>query len=193
MAFKHRILFATYLAANFGCYRLRITPDIVLRQMNDQKIERSNRRCFGRQCVRLGNNFSPIPSKISFHMKKKWLVAGLAALYLQSIKTVTLLTLELSQYSKSGSMFSSSKPVAASSKCSWLRNTLCLCLPVRPRLTRARGAGELPRELGSWFCTLNLRLSSGTAFREIARWQAGAQTWIQTWTLPHDQRVVKVL
>ena len=29
MAFKHRISFATDLAANLGCYRFRITPDIV--------------------------------------------------------------------------------------------------------------------------------------------------------------------
>ena len=29
MAFKHCISFATYLAANFGCNRFRITPDIV--------------------------------------------------------------------------------------------------------------------------------------------------------------------
>ena len=29
MAFKHSISFATDLAANFGCYRFRITPDIV--------------------------------------------------------------------------------------------------------------------------------------------------------------------
>ena len=29
MAFKHLISFATDLAANFGCYRFRITPDIV--------------------------------------------------------------------------------------------------------------------------------------------------------------------
>ena len=28
MAFKHRISFATNLAANFGCNRFRITPDI---------------------------------------------------------------------------------------------------------------------------------------------------------------------
>ena len=62
-----------------------------------------------------------------FHItyKKKWLVA---ALYLQSIKT--FLTLELSQYLKSGSMFSSSEPVAASSDCCPLRNALCLISPV---------------------------------------------------------------
>ena len=49
---------------------------------------------------------------------------------LQSIKT--LLTLEMSQYHKSGSMVSSSKPVAASIDCLLQGNTLCLCLPVQP-------------------------------------------------------------
>ena len=73
------------------------------------------------------NNFSPIPSKFHSHKKKKWLVA---AQNLQSIKT--FLTLDLSQYSKSGSMFSSSKPVAAHSDCSQLGNSLCLCSPVQP-------------------------------------------------------------
>ena len=29
MAFKHHISFATNLAANFGCIRLRIMPDII--------------------------------------------------------------------------------------------------------------------------------------------------------------------
>ena len=76
----------------------------------------------------VSNNFSPILLIISFHLiNKKWIVA---ARYLQSIKT--LFTLELSQYSKSGSTFSSSKLVAASSYCSLLRNALCLCSPVQP-------------------------------------------------------------
>ena len=48
--------------------------------------------------------------KFNFSWKKMWLVA---ARYLQSIKT--FLTLELSQYRKSGSMSSSSEPVAARS------------------------------------------------------------------------------
>ena len=67
---------------------------------------------------------------------------------------------------------------------------------VLARPTRASRARELPQELGSWFCplkSLNLWLQSGTAFREIARRQAGAQTWTQTWTQPSDQRVAKVL
>ena len=45
----------------------------------------------------------------------------------------TFLTLELSRYCKSVQVktFSSIEPVAASSDCSPLGNTLCLCLPVR--------------------------------------------------------------
>ena len=75
----------------------------------------------------VGNNFSPILWKFHFTWKKKWLVT---ARNLQSIKT--LLALELSQYRKSGSMFSSSEPVAARSDCRRLGNALCLCSPVRP-------------------------------------------------------------
>ena len=67
----------------------------------------------------VGNNFSPV--KISSHMKKK-----------QSIKN--FLTIKLSQYSKSGSMFSSREPVVASSDCCRLRKNLCLCLPILPAL-----------------------------------------------------------
>ena len=74
----------------------------------------------------VGNNLSPIPLKFSFHMKKKIVRAR----YLQSIKT--FLTLELSQYRKSGSKFSSSEPVAARCDCSRLGSALCLCSPVRP-------------------------------------------------------------
>ena len=52
----------------------------------------------------VSNIFLPIPSKFSFHIKKKWFVAPFVAQKIQSIKT--LLTLELSQYHKSDSMFS---------------------------------------------------------------------------------------
>ena len=54
---------------------------------------------------------------------------------LQSIKK--LLTFELSQYHKSGSMFCSSEPMAAGSDSSVLAS-----------LTSASRAGELPQELG---------------------------------------------
>ena len=70
----------------------------------------------------VGNNFSLIPFNFISHEKK------VVAQNLQSIKTLS--TLELSQYSKSGIMFSSSEPVEASSDYSRLGNALCLCLPV---------------------------------------------------------------
>ena len=72
----------------------------------------------------VGNNFH---RKFHFTWKRKSLVA---ASYLQSIKT--LLTVELSQYHKSGSVFSSSEQVAARSDCPRLGNALCLILPVLP-------------------------------------------------------------
>ena len=122
--------------------------------------------------------FQQIPMEIPFPMEKKSVVT---ARYLQSIKT--FLTLELSWYCKSGSMLSSSEPAVTATNC----ETPCVCACQ----TRASRAWALPQELGHWFCPLNLWLSSGTAFREVARWQAGAWNWAQTWTLPPDQVVVK--
>ena len=92
------------------------------RRMNDRKIKQSNGRCLGRRQLLADSkkNFSP-------SWKKKRLVA---ARNLQSIKI--LLALELSQNSKSGSMFSSSEPVAAHSDCRRLGNALCLCSPIWP-------------------------------------------------------------
>ena len=81
----------------------------IQRQMNDRMIERSDGRGFGQQ--QLLTNSS------------------------QSIET--LLTLELSQYGKSGSMFSSSEPVAARSDCCRLGNALCLCSPLAVPLAQA--------------------------------------------------------
>ena len=91
------------------------------RPMNDRKIERSDGRGFGRQQLPADSNGHSISNE------KKSVVT---ARYLQSIKT--FLTIELSQYRKSGSMFSSSEPVAARSDCRRLGNVLCLCSPVRP-------------------------------------------------------------
>ena len=71
--------------------------------MNEGKIERSDGRGRGRQQL-LANSI-----EVSFHMKKK-----------------------VTQYRKSGSMFSSSEPVAACSNCRRLGNALRLCSPVRP-------------------------------------------------------------
>ena len=101
-----------------------------------------------------------ITSKISSQFKKKWLVA---AQYLQSIKI--FLTLELSQYCKSGSSavarFPQSKHVAASSNCRRLGNVLCVC--ARPS-DQPKLAGARPKELDHWFCSQDLRLSSWIAF-----------------------------
>ena len=47
-------------------------------------------------------------------------------------KIKNLLNFELSQYRKSGFMFSSSEPAAAHSDCLQLGKALCLVLPVRP-------------------------------------------------------------
>ena len=91
------------------------------RPMNDRKIERSDGRGFGRQQLPADSNGHSISNE------KKSVVT---ARYLQSIKT--FLTIELSQYRKSGSMFSSSEPVAACSNCRRLGNALRLCSPVRP-------------------------------------------------------------
>ena len=49
------------------------------------------------------------------------------------------------------------------------RHVFVLACPTRPSC-----AGELPQEVGRWFCPLNLRLPSGTAFGESDRWAAGA-------------------
>ena len=68
--------------------------------------------------------------------------------------------------------------------------TPCVCASPT---TWASRTGELPQELCLWFCPLNPRLPSATAFEEIARWQAGPQTWTQTWTLQPDQGVAKVI
>ena len=60
-------------------------------------------------------------------------------------------------------------------------------------------AGALPQELGHWFCSQNLRLSSGIALKPlgvIARWPAGPvqgfERGLKLGTLQTDQRFVKV-
>ena len=140
------------------------------------------------------SNFSPITvtSKISFHMKKKVLVA---AWNLQSINT--LLTLVLSQYSKSGSIFSK-QAGAVCSNCCWLGNTMCLCLPVWPSQAVHESCWAAPP---AWLLILPTKPSITFwnslhwPFGEIARWQAGAQTWTltQTWTWTNMWQVVKAL
>ena len=79
------------------------------------------------------NNFTPIPSKISFHMGIKSNLLNVSF----RPEPKTFLALGLSRYSKSCSTFSSSEQVAASSDCSRIRNTLShpvflLTHPTRP-------------------------------------------------------------
>ena len=88
------------------------------------------------------NNFWLIPSESYFLMKKNSVVT---ARYLQSIKT--FLTVELSQYRKSGSTFSPSEPLAARSDCRLLGNTLCFCSPVRPAQSAAAEPERGPQSL----------------------------------------------
>ena len=73
----------------------------------------------------VSNKFLLIPSKYSFHIKKK--VTCHCPL---STKHEIVLLLKLNQFYKSGGTLSSSEPVTAHSDCSRLGNTLCLCLPV---------------------------------------------------------------
>ena len=103
-------------AALFLCHIFTQKP------FNDRKIERSYGRCAGRQQLLANSieNFSSHEEKKVTHCCPKF------------TNHKTFLTLELSQYCKSGSMSSSSEPVAACSYCCWLGNTLCLCLPVQP-------------------------------------------------------------
>ena len=102
-----------------------------------------------------------------------------AARDLQSIKT--FLTLELSQYCKSGSIFSSSEQVAACSDCRQLGNA-CVCASpsvVRPaQAVLERG----PKSLAVDFAPKS-SITSGTAFGENLRdcqTTSRAQTWTQT-------------
>ena len=126
-----------------------------------------------------GNKISPIPSKISFHMKKKWLLAA-QNLHLNPFDSGSESVSQEWQHvflkracrgpqrmpqTRKRSVFVLARPTSQS--CAW------------PRL----------QVLGHWFCSQNLRLSSGIAFGENARWQAWTQTWTQTCILPPEQRV----
>ena len=83
----------------------------------------------------VGNNFSPIPSKISFQMKKKVTRRGPI-----STKHPNPLTVELSQYRKSGTLVACF-PQASRSRAA--RPVFVLARPTRPSC-----AGARPQELG---------------------------------------------
>ena len=84
----------------------------------------------------VGNNCSPIPWKFHFQIPMKENLSSRPDIYTLVIKT--FLTVELSQYRKSGSTFSSSEPVAARSD-----PVFVLARPTRPSC-----AGARPQELG---------------------------------------------
>ena len=130
----------------------------------------------------VGNNFSPILLEFYFTLKKKWLVA---ARNVQSIKT--LFALELSHSRKSGSMFSSSELVAARSDCRRLGNAL-----KRPSDQGKQSRSAAPR---AWPLILPNQpsITFWSSLRRDCQMTGGAWTWTQTWTVPPDQRVVKVL
>ena len=88
------------------------------RRMNDRKIEQSDGCCFGLQQLLANSNYS-----IEYFISNEKQIRHHCPIY---TKHLTFLTLKLSQYSKSGSTFSSSEPVrpaatAADSK------TPCIC------------------------------------------------------------------
>ena len=132
------------------------------RPMNYSKIEQSNGRHWA--LVWSATTSRPFQWKFHFHWKKKSFVT---ARYLQSIKT--FFTVELSEYCKSGSTFSSSEPVEACSNCSRLGNFLCLCSPVlSAQAVLERGTKSLAIDFAVKSFDCLLELTSGV----IARWQA---------------------
>ena len=127
-------------------------------------------------------------------------------LSLPYIKLSYFLTQELCQYSKSGGMFSSSKPVMASSHCSLLgmasrdcsllgnwsqKHSLFLCLPVQPSQAVPE---HCLKSLALDFAVKTFDFLLEKPSEVIARWLAGAQTWTQLeiWTLAPDQGIVEV-
>ena len=99
-----------------------------------------------------------------------------------AIKTF-FLNLELSQHHKCGRTFSSSEPVAAAAE----------FVPARP--TSPSCAGARPQELGHWFCSQNLRLSSETlaAFGSDCQMTGRGSNLDSNSSSAADQRVVKTL
>ena len=122
-----------------------------------QKVRTGNLK-FKTNLALVCNKFSPMPSKISFHMKQKVTCCGQK--FTNHENLVNSWTVK---YSKSGSMFFSRLKRAC--RCpQQLQPTRKRPVLVLARLTRPSCAREQPQELGLWFCSQNLRLSSGIAF-----------------------------
>ena len=138
MAFKRNISYATDLAANFGCHRFRIMPDIV-----SKLLLAAIWSCCA-VAVRFESEQTPFCTGFNSkhavlflcHISTQQLLANSIEIFISHEKKMTqcspnftkhytLLTLELNQYRKRCSMFSSSEPLAASSDCRRFGNTLC--------------------------------------------------------------------
>ena len=148
--------------------------------MDDRKIEWSFGCCSATTSCQFHKN-------VYFTWKKR-------DLSLPYIKLSYFLTQELCQYSKSGGMFSSSKPVMASSHCSLLgmasrdcsllgnwsqkHSVFVLACPTLPSC-----AWALPQELGPWFCSQNLWFSSGKAFWSDCQMTGRGSNLDSTWNL----------
>ena len=73
-----------------------------------------------------------------------------------------------------------SEPVAARSDCQWLRNALCLHLPIQP----AKAAPERgPNSFTIGFAIKTFACLLDKLSWVMARSAAGAWTWTQTWSL----------
>ena len=99
-----------------------------------------------------------------FHQKFHftWKTKGDSSVTAQNLQTIkTFLTLELSQYRKSRSTFPSKRAGRCPQRLPPTRKRPVFVL-ARP--TRPSCAGALLQELGHWFCSQILRLSSGVTF-----------------------------
>ena len=117
-----------------------------------------------------------------------------AKTYISWKKIIDRHTVKLSKYCKSGSMFSSIEPVAASTDCRLGKTLFVLACQTSPSCEQCEGA--LPQELSDWFFSQKFWLSlwiASESDHSIARWRAGAHTWTQTWTVSLDKQVVEVL
>ena len=113
----------------------------------------------------VSNNFLPIPSKYSFHMKEK-------------------------SDSSRPENYKVLKPLWLSNWISTGRVIACFPQASMSRVAASACPSDVPHELGLLLLQSNPSIISWNSLRE---WLSGAQTWNQTWTLPPDQRVVKVL
>ena len=140
--------------------------------------------------VLIGNNFSPIPSKIWFHMKKTWKSDSLRPDIYKALKPFWLSKwVNIARVVARFPQASRWRPAATAAD----KETPFVCARKSDPPSCVR---VLPQELGYWFCSQILRLSNGIAFGsdcQMTIWLAGARSWTQTWTLAPGQWIVEVL